>query len=245
MYYKSRCDNKVILLKLSLIGILVTGIFGCENILSDKFKDKEFTIAAIDQTAGNWLAKDTLNDSRGITIGYKGGRGDSIKTRTLQSLVDTTIWGNYSRGSLTENQVYYQKFNDIADSLQSLVLLRDTLMIINPVAQKVTYARLNVTGGNGKNIYLYTSLRYTATNVNEYVSVDLIRSDTTSVSYSTEMPAEAVSGCTQIISVSQSNKVIPIIRARYEYHLEDGVYLVRLTASDPTAGIYKITILSF
>jgi hypothetical protein len=245
MNYKYQNNSKVILLKLFLVSLLVLGFFGCDNVLSEKFKDKEYTIAAIDNVAANWLAKDTLNDSDGITIRYKSRCGDSLKVRTLKSLVDTTTWGNYDRGSLTENQVYYQKFNEIADSLQPQTLIRDTLIIINPDDQKVTYARLDISGGQGKDIYLYTSLRYNSSNVSEYVSIELIKNDTASVSYSTVMSGETVSGSTQIISISQSKRIVPIIGARYQYHLEDGIYLVRFTTSNPTVGLFKITILSF
>jgi hypothetical protein len=244
MHHKNK-KNLIIFLKLFLAGCIVFGSIGCDNLLSEKFKDKEYEIADIDNTAAQWLAKDIIKDADGITIGYNNNYGVSIKAKTLQSMVDTATWGNFDRGSLTEYQVYSQKFNNLADSLQSQKLILDTLIIINPTDQKVTYARLDITGGETKNIYLYTSLRYTSSNVNEYVSVELINSSATSVSSSAAMPIEAVAGSTQIITVEQSKRIVPIIRARYKYQLENGIYLVRFTTSNPTVGQFKITILSF
>jgi hypothetical protein len=155
--------------------------------------------------------------------------------------VDTATWGNYDRGTLTENQVYKLKFNEIKDSLQH-TLTQDSLILINPGDQKITYARWDVSGGN---YYLYTSLRYIESNINEYVSIELIKSDTTAVSYSSAMPGETVSGSVQTILVAQNNRIVPIIRARYQYHLNNGTYLVRFITSNPTIGQFKVVLLSF
>jgi hypothetical protein len=232
-----------------LVSMLLVATNGCDSILPEDFKNKEYTIAEIDQRACNLLSADTVNNAQGVTIGYKSSSGHPVQSRLLASLVDSA-----TRANNRDNQIIFSSFNLLADSLALLV--SDSLMLItHPSASQkdTTYAVMKILPGQSQNIYLYTSLRYYdtvdnvgnhSTNINDYVSVELVRVDTTTVNYSEDMHGETISGGTQIILMSQQKHVVPIIRARYKIQLDQSIYIVRLIISSPaTIRPFKIVIL--
>ncbi|MGD0339158.1 MAG: hypothetical protein ABSB78_10240 [Bacteroidota bacterium] len=225
-----QCQKKYAsFLKLFLVGIVVMIGIGCDSILPEKFKNKEYTIADIDSRACIILSDTT---------------GKSIQTMTLQGFVDTATWRRFTQDSLTENQVLYPKFSVLVDSLPQLV--RDSLMVVGyPKGENTTYSVLRVLPGESKDIYIYTSLFYNADNVNEYISIRLMKSDTIDVNYSNDMVGETISGSTQTILVQSEERIVPTIRSRNKIHVEEGVYLVRFGMSNPvTINKFKILILS-
>jgi hypothetical protein len=152
-----------------------------------------------------------------------------VNALTLQSLVDTN-WIDSS-----DNQIILSKFDELSDTLSSLV--SDTLMFIRyPEGENISYAVLKVSPA--KNIALYTSLKYyyddssRTTNINEYVTIELIKRDTTTANSSVDMLPESLTGCTDEVIIAQNERIVPTIRARYIFHLEEGVYLVRFVLSN-------------
>jgi hypothetical protein len=213
---------------LLIVIVVVIGI-GCDSILPEDFKKKDYTIAEIDGRACTILLSDTT--------------GKGIASLALASL-DTTIVDSATLANSTENQIILAKFSLLIDTLPQLV--QESLIVVDSTGQKNSYAVLTIPQGQAKDLYIYTSLFYTAENVNEYVTIRLLKSDTSEVAFSNDMAGEVVSGGTQTIMVESQERIVPIIRSRDKVHVEAGVYLVRLTMSNPqTIGTYKITILSF
>jgi hypothetical protein len=211
-------------LEFLLIVIIVMIGIGCDSILPEDFKKKDFAIAEIDGRACTILSD---------TVGTK------IAPLSLASFADSATLANN-----TENKIILSNFSVITAGLPLLV--QESLMIVDSTGQKNTYAVLTIPQGQAKDLYIYTSLFYTAENVNEYVTIRLLKSDTTEVAFSNDMAGEIVSGGTQTIIVQSQERIVPIVRSRDKVHVEAGTYLVRLTMSNPqTIGDYKITILSF
>ena len=215
-------------LKSLLLGMAVFILTGCDSILPDKFNEQEYTAEAIDQRACFWFA-DTLRDT--------------IQTRILNTLGDTdTSWAH-----LSDNQIIFENFDRLIDSLQQQNLVQDTLLMIEyPANQKISYAVLSIEAGEtSKDMYVYTSLEYVEENINEYVTVQLVKSDTNLVPASTNMGFESVSCCSDTLLIADQPEIVPIIRSRFLFHLdESSVYLVRFIVSRPeVVGPFKITLL--
>jgi hypothetical protein len=273
--YHTYKKTYVSLFIVTLMSTLLFSGIGCDSVLPDEFQEKTFTAAEIDIRAGNLLAQDTLNDSQGLTYSYQIGPLDSSGTPihpgggsavtynnlpVTWSVISSQTLAGYATGTDTaDNQIIHSKFNSLAGSLPSLH--QDSLIIVNyPAGQNISYAVLNISSGQAKDVYIYTSLLYyhnssnNGTNINDYVSVDLVKSDTSIVSSSSAMPSESAFCSYEKILYSSAPRVVSVIRARYKVHLDQGgVYVVRFTLSSPTisnplsgiANQFKIAILSF
>lgn len=239
MYRKHQ--NIISFICLFLFSSLLAGGIGCDSILPDEFKEKDYSSPTIDVTASNILARDTTGYSTNPNNFY------IVNARTMLSMVDNITQVKLTQDSITENQVILSKFDALADSLNATPLIRDTEMFIQiDNSSSTAYSVLNISAGQSKDIYLYTSLIYTSTNINEYLSVQLIKRDTSLLSYSNDMLMETVSsGTTSIVDAGQS-RLVPIIKGRYRIHVEEGVYLVRFIKSSILGfgGLAKILILS-
>jgi hypothetical protein len=235
MYHK--CQGSSAFLKLFLISSLLAGAVGCDNLLPSEFRQKEYTAPDVDIRVCNQLSRNLL-DSTGQVIDPSACY--LVNSRALASLVDST-----TRATSTDNQIILSKFNELVDGLKP-PLERDTLILVQyPADQRVTYAVLNVSSGQSKDIYIYTSLHYNQNNLAENVAVQLVRNDTSQVSYSDDMRAEIATGCTQLVTVAGTPRIVPTIRSRYRIHLEEGIYLVRFVVSRPeVVGSFKIIIVS-
>jgi hypothetical protein len=259
---------------LFLVSTLLFSGIGCDSVMPDEFKDKNFNAADIDIRAGNLLVGDTLNDSQGLTYSYQSGPLDSSGTpihpgggsavtyRTklpiTWSIITSQTLARFATATDTiDNQIIYSKFDNVTNALP--LLHTDSLIIVNyPANQSVSYAVLNISSGQSKDVYVYTSLLYystgSVTNINDYVSVDLIKRDTSLVSSSSAMPTESAFCSYEKIMYSSAPRIVSTIRARYKVHLDQGsVYLVRFTLSSITisnplsriANQFKVAILSF
>ena len=266
---------------LFLVSALFFACLGCDNLLPTDFKAKNFTASDIDSKAGNLLTSDTLNDTQGFTASYQyvplDGSGQPInlanstppaavtfrylpvawsivRSQTLTSFATST--------DTTDNRIIRSQFNLLTSILPELH--QDSLIVIN-YSDKVSYAVLK--SAQVKDVYLYTSLLYYynaangTSNINDYVTVDLVKSDTSVVSPSSLISAEsAYNSSERILSVNNTVKIVPAISARYTIHLDQGsVYLVRFTLTNPSqisnptpaspinsiANQFKVVILSY
>ena len=273
--YHNFCSFAAIFL---LVSISLSAMIGCDSVLPAKFKEKNISAQDIDLRAGGLLASDTVNTAQGITVGYQYGPVlDSAGVTKLDSVGDPiyrvlpVTWSTVTSRALasfttlspgTDNQIINANFGLLTDSLPSLN--SDSLISISySETQTVTYAVLKAT--RAEDIYIYTSLYYylaaATSNTNDYVSVDLVNKDTSVVSTSSSMPQESTYGSTETILSSQNTTVVSVIRARYTFHVDQGVvYLVRFTLSNPKeisdqqtpasglptiADKFKVVILSF
>jgi hypothetical protein len=212
-------------MKACLAVVVMLAMSGCDKMLPTEFKSKEYATPDIDKKAATILSDTT---------------GHIVNSLNLMSLVDSATYaGN------TENKIIQSNYNTLAGRLPELI--RDSLMVVEyPAGMKTNYAVLKVTAGQSKDIYLYTSLFYTEPNLNQYVTVQIVKSDTSLVTSSEAMTGEVASGNTQTITVASESRLVPTIRARYTVHVDEGVYIVRLIASDAAlVGPYKMLILSY
>jgi hypothetical protein len=217
--------------------MLFAGI-GCDSLLPDEFKAKNFNPADVDTLAGNLLTRDTINNAQGNTISYQYYPITTTRFRILPvtwAYANSNVLTSFATPSdTTDNQIIHSKFNTLVDSLVSLP--SDSLILVKyPANQGISYAVLKVS--SSENIHIYTSLQYywmaAASNVNEYVTVDLIKSDTTLVSASRVISPEDANCSLENILNNGVSTTLRVINARYTVHLDQGVYLVRFTLSNP------------
>lgn len=246
-------------MKIFLITALSVIGAGCDSILPDDYKANEFSAPEIDARACSWFSRDIVT-TRSPSKYFKDSLwtiSDStcraIEARSLASFKGTLI-DSLMLDTLTENQILVSR-PALIDSLTPLI--RDTMMLVvygYPTKEpKVVYAKIGVEPGQSKNIYLYTSLGYYVTtsynNASENVDVEILKSDTSVVSYSDVMSTESVSSCSQFIN----GKLILTIKSRLQYQLEEGInYFVRFTLSNPkfltdpqTKGLLYFKVLIF
>jgi hypothetical protein len=262
---------------LFLVSALFFACLGCDSLLPTDFKAKNFTPSDIDVKAGNLLTSDTLNDVQGFTVSYQyvplDGSGQPISlsnstqpaTVAYRSLPITwSIVHSQSLGGTTDNQIILSGFDSLTAVLPELH--QDSLIVINySDSSKVSYVVLK--SAQAKDVYLYTSLLYyykalnATSNINDYVSIDLVKRDTSIVSPSSMTSTESAYGSSEkILSANNVITIVPVIRARYTIHLDQGsVYLVRFTLTNwsqisnptpasPTSSIanqFKVVILSY
>jgi hypothetical protein len=268
---------------LFLVSALLLVCIGCDSLLPTEFKAKNFTAADIDIKAGNLLTSDTLNDAQGLTVSYQyvpldgSGLPISLSMSTPPATVSfrylPVTWstirsqtlGNFATlADTTDNQIIQSSFNSLVTTLPELH--QDSLIVVNYSGNKVSYAVLK--SAQGKDVYLYTSLLYYyraanngTSNLSDYVSIDLVKSDTSIISPSTILsPESSYSSNEKILSAANAIKIVPVMSARYAIHLDQGsAYLVRFTLtnssqiSNPTqaspngsiANQFKVVILSY
>jgi len=224
-------------LSLFFAGVLLFIGIGCDSLTPNEFKAKSFNAPQVDISAGNLMGQDTINDANGNTISYQ-----YYPITTTRFRVDTPVTWTYANSDTltgsrtTDNQIIYSKFDSVANTLESLP--SDSLILLRyPADKSISYAVLR--SGSSKDIHIYTGLQYywtsSASNINEYITIDIIKSDTTLVSASTLIPPEVAYCSLEKILVNGASTTIPMINARYTAHLDQGVYLIRFTLSNPAA----------
>jgi hypothetical protein len=199
-----------------LLGILFLACSGCDNLIPDAYKEKNYSPAEMDQRAGRLLTLDTLNDAQGLTFSFHYGPLDSsglpihpgagtgvtfdsvravwstVASRTLASVVDSA-----TGASQTDDQIMSSSFDLLVGKLPPLN--SDSLIVITyPANQAVSYAVLKP--GQARDLFIYTSLMYYynqgtgVSNASDYVTVTLIKKDVSSLSFSTALTPETVYG---------------------------------------------------
>jgi hypothetical protein len=251
---------------LFLVGAIFLACIGCNSSLPTDFKAKNFTPLDIDAKAGNLLTSDTLNDAQGFTDSYQyvpidaSGLPISLSSSNPPTTVNyrslPVTWSMVRSQTLrsfttltdtTDNQII-SSYNSLSnrymfDSLTNVLpeLHQDSLIFITyPTNTNVSYAVLK--SAQAKDVYLYTSLLYyykaatTTSNFNDYVSVELVKRDTSIVSPSATISTEsAYNSSERILSAANKITIVPVISARYTIHLDQGsVYLVRFTLTNPS-----------
>ncbi len=231
---------------LLLASVLSLAFLGCDKLVPAKFKAENYSAADIDLKAGSLMTKDTINDAQGNTVYYQYIPGPPvvsprpvgwclIPARILKSFADLN--------ATTDNQIIHSKFNILTDSLAPL--LADTLMLVRypgdtarPANDTVSVCYASFKCAQAEDIYLYTGLEYYSasgvSNAADYVSVDLLKEDTSLVSSSTAVPSGSTYASTETILVASSaTQVVPVLASRYTFHLDAGTYIVRFTLSSP------------
>ncbi|MBN1397333.1 MAG: hypothetical protein JXA06_04800 [Bacteroidetes bacterium] len=237
----SKTHNFILYAFIAAACVLLTQT-GCDSLLPSEYKAQEYTASSTEMAVYPYLAQNHL-DSLGNII--DSANCHIARMRSLSGLVDSTTLANN-----TDNQLIVSRFNQLADSLDTLV--RDSLLVIsNPEDAKIGYSTFSVTAGQSKEIYIYISLHLTggssttSNNINEYVVAELIRSDSSVVSSTNEMENVLVSSASQTVLVSSNSIIVPLINARYHVRVEEGLYYMRFTLSNSSAiGPFKVYIRS-
>jgi len=218
---------------------------GCDKLVPTKFKAQNYNAPSVDQRAGILMTADTINDAQGNTTYYQYVPGPPVTHDSVRwTLVFARTLGSFSTSSnATDNQIINTMFTTLTDSLPSLA--SDTLIMVRYPGDtakaandtiSVCYATLKTS--QPEDIYLYTSLEYyyvnAVSNVADYVSVDFIKEDTSLVSSSTAIPSASTYASTEtILGASNNQEVVPVLAARFAFHLDAGAYMVRFTLSNP------------
>ena len=229
MYYRGILKN-INIWSSALVGLFLLLAMGCDSLLPEKLQEKTYDSPELDLQACYLLsAPDSLYDSLAT----------EVSARTLLSCLAgaDTAWSHS-----TDNEIIFATFTRLADSLK--VLPGGKLLLVRyPASQDTVYATLNV--ASGQDLTLFTSLKYyyddetVTTNINEYISIEILRQDTTLVKSSNDLQGETLSGCSAEIVIAQYVRVVPVIRARYKVNVTEGAYIVRFILSNP------VTIASF
>jgi hypothetical protein len=247
--YPTNKNAYVFFLGIILLGTVLFACMGCDSILPTDFKSQTYAAADIDIKAGTLLLRDTVNDLQGFTYSYQYGSLDSSglpsATIPVTYRVLPVSWGYLNSRTLaslglgavtdtTDSQIILSKFDAIADSLSPLT--KDGLILVKyPTGSTVSYAVLKST--QAQDVYIYTGLQYYSGNINEYVTVDLIKRDNSVLGSSTQLAPESVYSSVEKIQIQSSTRILPAINARYAVHLDQGgVYLVRFTLSNSSVG---------
>jgi hypothetical protein len=224
-------------LKLFLAGVMLFAGLGCNSMTPAEYKAKNFNASDVDVLAGKLLTRDTINDTQGNTISYQYYPVTTTRFITLPITWTFANSDTLTGNKTTDNQMIYSKFDSVTRALESLP--SDSLILIRyPANKSISYAVLQAS--SSKDIHIYTSLQYyginatnSITNINEYITIDIIKSDTTLVGTSTVIPSEVAYCSSENILNNGASKTIPVINARYTAHLDQGVYLMRFTLSNP------------
>lgn len=248
--YQNRKYISGVVIKLMLVSLLTFAVFGCDMLTPAKYKSQTYSAPAIDALAGQLMTKDTINDAQGYTIAYQynpiydttgAGIPDTVGKviPTTWSTVNSKVLQNIV-GSVSEsdNQIISTHFNMLADSLANLNM--DSLLLVKYAdTAKATYAVLKAT--KAEDIYIYTCLDYyykasnNTSNLSDYVSVDLIKQDTSLVGSSSAVSPEGSYSSIEKILVSGTTKIVSVTGAKYTFHLDkSGTYIIRFTLSSPT-----------
>lgn len=244
---------------LLIAGLLAYIAAGCSDLVPSKYKQQHYTAESTDLKAAQLLSRNVV-DSVGRII---PSASYLVDARALASVVNASLQDSLEAIGLrigdqvaAEDEVVPLVFSSVVDSLSDLLLIRDSLMTVRyPSGERISYALLNVSAADAKNIYLYESLQYnqdTTTqhlynqnNLNEYVTIQILRSDGSKVSSSEEMSGTVITSSSQLVPMPGVEFVMPTIRARYTLHLDEGTYLVRFVISSPaTMNLFKVLILS-
>jgi len=238
MDYRNQMTSLTI--KLLLVCALLLIGSGCDKMLPDEYKAQNFSASPGDTLAGRLLTRDTINDAQGNTISYQYYPITSTRFKILPvawAYSSSSGLSSYATGSDTaDNKIIISKFSTIAAGLNALPF--DSLVLVNyPAGQAVSYAVLKI--GTAEDIHIYTSLQYywtsSATNINEYVTVDLVKSDTTLVSGSRVISPQDANCALENVLVNGASSIVRVINARLTAHVDPGTYLVRFTLSNPAA----------
>jgi hypothetical protein len=244
--FRNNRSVRLQILWLFLASAISIAYLGCDKLLPAKFKAQNYNPAVVDERAGALMTSDTINDAQGNTSYYQYIPGPPVVTRHPANwiMVQARTLGSFAGPTdTTDNQIIMSKFNVLADSLPSL--LSDTLTLVRYPGDtasaanntvNVCYALLKAV--QAEDIYIYLSLDYyydgTVSNLTDYISIDLLREDTSLVARSTALPSASTYASTlTILTTSGAPKVVPVLAARYAFHLEAGTYIVRFTLSNP------------
>lgn len=212
---------------------------GCSDILPPDFQDQALAISVVDDEACDLLKRPLIIPD---TMFTEPGIVDTIILDTLYLEVTArydslaAVFDSLTADSVTASPAAIAAaFDSVLEGLAALAT--DTTLLIQSVGSRATgglvaYAHSASAAGGPMVFYL-----------NEPLRVELIMRDGTAAAIESEaISYETVAGCTEVEKVEIVPGVfdvkgyIRVMKARFEFELETGVYLVRLTRGEGAAG---------
>ena len=218
--------------------LFVILLISCEEYLPDSYQSETYCISEMDDASCHYLTRSLMDTTFVITIDT--------------SVTDTTIYDTSFTTSPAHILLFSSLLADLVDStardsdaatinsiLDSLHTMMDTLVtdttlyITHPGEADTSYAYYYHDASNG-DLYFYISWDFTESNNNAFIDIDLIQRDAKIVANKVTVPVESISGCSEHVTFeSGQEKLIPKIKTRCGFELEEAPYLVRFIVSEP------------
>ncbi|MBN2013517.1 hypothetical protein JW960_29580 [candidate division KSB1 bacterium] len=197
-----------------IICIAVIGMMlGCEQFLPDKYDEVTNTPSQLDDSACSILS-DTTAVATEITPSLLVNLAGAAATDTDPATI---------------NQIFDTQIASIA------VLEAKTLLhVVPPSGADTSFAVYQHTGG-AATVYFFITWEFTPDNIDEFVEVDLIQRDAKYKTQKLTVPIESVSSCTEHVVFESTGweDIVPRVRTRCGFAVEQGTYLVRFIVSEP------------
>lgn len=214
-------------LKISIIFLLMFS--ACAEQFSSEFKDnKKYSISDQDKKACLMLSSQLMD----------------VDT----TVMDTTRYYQPVQAGYTDTTVAAAWVNatDSAISADFDIMLSDTTVLVdNALLAADSYAIFEKSAGSSLQTYFYLSWDLTLENLSTYITLRIYRKDGTMLKLlSNALDLSSVAGCAEAVDLGNKEEVYPKIRARLEYELEAGQYLVQFTVSKPeTVPAFRVVVL--
>ena len=94
-------------------------------------------------------------------------------------------------------------------------------------------------------LYSDNLVGFTEDNYQDYIKLDIIKSDSSYLSMLSDRSLESVSGCVQLVPLSTGDSLAwPVIRGRYIHNVAEGDYIVRSIISSTDIYAFKLLIMA-
>jgi len=215
--------------------LLALALVVCEKQLPQELQEENnYSISDFDGSACTFLSRDTT------------------KTDTVVVGMDTTYSTNRFYIPITTvhpEESIENSWTNASDSLIKMlydtVITDTTLLLKNPIESDTTFVYYQEQSGSSTETNFFISWDLTEQNSDAYIEIDIFNKSGEKIQeISNSMDLETIAGCTQTVEVAGQEVVLPKIRSRKSYEIQDGQYLIRFYISEPTTvGTFRLVIL--
>ncbi len=231
--------------------ILIAGIFlfallrilGCESLLPEDYKeDNTITVPELDEIACGYLSRDpAVLDT--IIVGT-----DTTTALRYKALDATRLDGILVSGVIADSDsvIIDTQFDSLVTVMDTLI--SDTTLLISYPGDAtcyLLYEYIPPAGQTSGTVHFYSSIIFNAENLHSYIKTEILTRKaaaitTTSIS---QMDLETIAGCSEFVEIAGTGEqyVVPKIRGRNSFILQQGAYLVRFTPTE-TSGLETLVV---
>jgi len=223
-------------------------LVGCKEFLPEDLQEEEFAVSTLDERACEYLTRplilsDTTYNDQGEVVSVTFDTLYMAITSTYNDLaaeLDSLIIVGADTNVFRIGAI----FDSLSNQLDTLVM-DTTLSVSYPAGEDTSYTfyyHPTPQGGVTDDVFFFVSWRFVIApaldNTDDFVAIDLIRRDGTLVSEKAEpWPPEAVAGCSELVTIVPSGEeIIPKVRTRVVFELDEAPYLVRFAISETNPG---------
>ena len=231
---------------LLMAGIFLVTLFwilGCESMLPENYQqDESYTMSELDEIACEYLSRDPeIRDT--IIVGTD--TSTALRYKELEAtLLDQILVAGMIADS--DSVVVDASFDSLTTVMDTLVA--DTTLLIQFPGSATCYLLYNYippAGQSSGTVYIYSSMIFTAENLYTYLKAELLTRKASSIASSTvsQMDLETIAGCSEFVEIegTGSQFVVPKIRGRNSFELQQGIYLVQFTPTE-IAGLETLIV---